>query len=210
MIELVDFVVKYCFAYDKNISVVIQNLINSFSALDLHDGVIRVLFSCTFFLEIKCQTFLDNCCFRHRCTYNTHRNTSCSLHSWTCKRKCFAVSHLQHCLLAEISSNPVIVSRAKFNYEGEEISVNEYFMRRYKRQLQLVFTWSSIILCLLVATFLAMANIYATCRFPQLPLCVERKPRGAIYHPMEVLEIERGQRVTTEKQTSQMVRIYFH
>ncbi|EYC33174.1 hypothetical protein Y032_0002g643 [Ancylostoma ceylanicum] len=65
---------------------------------------------------------------------------------------------------------------AKFDYEGEEISVNEYFMRRYKRQLQ----------------------------FPQLPLCIERKPRGAIYHPMEVLEIERGQRVTTEKQTSQM------
>ncbi|RCN50346.1 piwi domain protein [Ancylostoma caninum] len=49
-------------------------------------------------------------------------------------------------------------------------------MRRYKRQLQ----------------------------YPQLPLCIERKPRGAIYHPMEVLEIERGQRVTTEKQTSQM------
>ncbi|VDO85954.1 unnamed protein product [Heligmosomoides polygyrus] len=66
--------------------------------------------------------------------------------------------------------------QARFEHEGEEISVNEYFMKRYKRQL----------------------------KHPNLPLCIERKPQGVIYHPMEVLEIERGQRVTTEKQTPQI------
>ncbi|VDO50564.1 unnamed protein product [Haemonchus placei] len=65
---------------------------------------------------------------------------------------------------------------AKFEHEGEEITVYEYFRKRYKREL----------------------------RYPNLPLCIERKPQGFVYHPMEVLEIERGQRVTTEKQTPQM------
>ncbi|KAK6727815.1 hypothetical protein RB195_005470 [Necator americanus] len=55
--------------------------------------------------------------------------------------------------------------QVKFDYEGEEVTVNEYFLRRYKRHLQ---------------------------------------PNGAVFHPMEVLEIERGQRVTTEKQTPQI------
>ncbi|KAK5982839.1 hypothetical protein GCK32_014076 [Trichostrongylus colubriformis] len=65
---------------------------------------------------------------------------------------------------------------AKFEHEGEEITVYDYFLKRYKRKLA----------------------------YPNLPLCIERKPQGFIYHPLEVLEIERGQRVTTEKQTSQM------
>ncbi|VDL85775.1 unnamed protein product [Nippostrongylus brasiliensis] len=75
-----------------------------------------------------------------------------------------------------VSLDIEIAFRAKFEYEGEEISVNEYFLKRYKRQLA----------------------------HPHLPLCIERRAQGAIYHPMEVLEIERGQRVTTEKQTPQM------
>ncbi|XGW19627.1 hypothetical protein V3C99_003458 [Haemonchus contortus] len=65
---------------------------------------------------------------------------------------------------------------ARFEHEGEETTVYEYFRKRYKREL----------------------------RYPNLPLCIERKPQGFVYHPMEVLEIERGQRVTTEKQTPQM------
>ncbi|XGW10862.1 hypothetical protein V3C99_012400 [Haemonchus contortus] len=58
-----------------------------------------------------------------------------------------------------------------FETDEGEISVEEYFKQRYKRSL----------------------------RYPHLPLATERKGKGFSFYPLEVLCIERGQRVDNKK-----------
>lgn len=70
-----------------------------------------------------------------------------------------------------------IISSVYFDCGGEKVSVADYFVTKYNTSL----------------------------KYKSLPLVVERTSRGKNYFPIEVLEIERGQRVMTEKSTPQMV-----
>ncbi|CAI4225505.1 unnamed protein product [Auanema sp. JU1783] len=62
-------------------------------------------------------------------------------------------------------------------YDGQEVSVSEYFERKYKMQL----------------------------KYKNLPLVVQKKGAKSLHFPMEILDIERGQRVATAKSTPTMV-----